>query len=86
MLKFQSITVKRPKTRVNTNWLNLSIEDPMHAYMGVAGMSLMGLEDLEPLQPALNISKRAAAHLERLHRSWDLSNNTVDAANGSGES
>lgn len=60
--------------------------DPMHAYMGVAGMSLMGLEDLEPLQPALNISKRAAAHLERLHRSWDLSNNTVDAANGSGES
>ncbi|KAG0442359.1 hypothetical protein HPB47_015728 [Ixodes persulcatus] len=31
--------------------------DPMHAYMGIAGMSLMGVEDLLPLHPALNLSQ-----------------------------
>lgn len=43
--------------------------DPMHAYMGVAGMSLMGVEGVAPLEPALNMSQRAATHLRSLHRS-----------------
>lgn len=45
--------------------------DPMHAYMGIAGMSLMGVEDLRPLHPALNMSRRAHEHLQNLHKAWD---------------
>lgn len=44
--------------------------DPMHAYMGIAGLSLMGAEKVAPLQPALNVSQRAADHLKAIHRSW----------------
>ncbi|KAM7285872.1 geranylgeranyl transferase type-1 subunit beta [Ixodes scapularis] len=45
--------------------------DPMHTYMGIAGMSLMGVEDLLPLHPALNLSQRAHGHLQQLHKAWD---------------
>ncbi|KAH9369926.1 hypothetical protein HPB48_001803 [Haemaphysalis longicornis] len=47
-----------------------SCSDPMHAYMGIAGLSLMGAEKVAPLQPALNVSQRAADHLKAIHRSW----------------
>ncbi|XP_064474603.1 geranylgeranyl transferase type-1 subunit beta-like [Ornithodoros turicata] len=42
--------------------------DPMHSYLGLAGLSLMGVEGVAPLEPALNVSQRAASHLRQLHR------------------
>ena len=37
--------------------------DPLHSYMGLAGLSLIGHPDLQPLDPALNISQRASGDL-----------------------
>ena len=39
--------------------------------MGVCGLSLMGLHDLHPVAPDLNISIRAKAHMKNLHLKWD---------------
>lgn len=44
--------------------------DPLHSYMGLAGLSLMKNEHLNEVFPALNITKRAHEHLQALHRSW----------------
>lgn len=44
--------------------------DPMHSYMGIAAMSLMGEAGLQPLFPALNISARAYDHLRSLQGTW----------------
>nr|XP_050044763.1 geranylgeranyl transferase type-1 subunit beta-like [Dermacentor andersoni] len=46
--------------------------DPMHAYMGIASLSLMGAEKVAPLEPGLNISQRAAEHLKSVHVSWTV--------------
>ncbi|KAJ3384313.1 Geranylgeranyl transferase type-1 subunit beta [Entophlyctis sp. JEL0112] len=43
--------------------------DPMHAYMGLAGLSIAGEPGLEPLVPHLNVSKRALEHLHA-HTVW----------------
>ena len=37
--------------------------DPLHSYMGLAGLSLVGHPELLPLDPALNISQRASREL-----------------------
>ncbi len=37
--------------------------DPLHTYMGLAGLSLGGFAGLEELAPAYNITKRAAENL-----------------------
>ncbi|KAG9302299.1 hypothetical protein G9A89_008790 [Geosiphon pyriformis] len=37
--------------------------DPMHSYMGIAGLSLMGEPGILELDPAINISKRASERL-----------------------
>ncbi|XP_038072069.1 geranylgeranyl transferase type-1 subunit beta-like [Patiria miniata] len=44
--------------------------DALHAYFGICGLSLMGEPNLLPINPSLNISQRAADHLQRLHDSW----------------
>lgn len=44
--------------------------DALHAYFGVCGMSLIGEEGVQPMDPALNISKRAADNLQNIHKSW----------------
>ncbi|KAL3226323.1 hypothetical protein MRX96_004422 [Rhipicephalus microplus] len=55
--------------------------DPMHAYMGIASLSLMGVEKVAPLEPALNISQRAEEHLKRVHLLWEsLKENGVGGA------
>lgn len=33
--------------------------DPVHTYLGMAGLALFPLENLQPLCPELNISRRA---------------------------
>ena len=44
--------------------------DPMHTYMGLAGLSLMGYPGLGEVMPLLNITQRAHAHLKNLHVAW----------------
>ncbi|CAC5412231.1 PGTB1 [Mytilus coruscus] len=44
--------------------------DALHAYFGVCGMSLVGEEGIQPMHPALNVSQRAADHLENIHKLW----------------
>ncbi|KAK3096764.1 hypothetical protein FSP39_003019 [Pinctada imbricata] len=48
--------------------------DALHAYLGVCGLSLLGEPDVEEMDPALNISKRASKHIQDLHRQWQLDN------------
>ncbi|CAG0921908.1 unnamed protein product [Notodromas monacha] len=43
--------------------------DPLHTYMSLAGLSLLGYPDLSLLNPALNISQRAFRWLQKLHMS-----------------
>lgn len=44
--------------------------DPMHTYLGLAGLSLIGENGLLEIEPRLNISKRAYEHLKTLHETW----------------
>eukprot|EP00058_Branchiostoma_floridae_P024457 XP_002609947.1 hypothetical protein BRAFLDRAFT_124378 [Branchiostoma floridae] len=44
--------------------------DALHSYFGVAGLSLLGEEGLQPMFPALNISQGAANSLRSIHKSW----------------
>lgn len=45
--------------------------DPMHTYLGLAGLSLIGENGLLEIEPRLNITKRAYEHLKTLHQAWD---------------
>ncbi|CAH2087485.1 unnamed protein product [Euphydryas editha] len=44
--------------------------DPMHTYLGLAGLSLIGENGLLEIVPTLNITKRAHDHLKTLHEKW----------------
>ncbi|VVC96985.1 geranylgeranyl transferase type-1 subunit beta [Leptidea sinapis] len=44
--------------------------DPMHTYLGLAGLSLIGQTGLLEIVPTLNITKRAHQHLKTLHEQW----------------
>uniref|UniRef100_A0A0B6Z0R7 Geranylgeranyl transferase type-1 subunit beta n=1 Tax=Arion vulgaris TaxID=1028688 RepID=A0A0B6Z0R7_9EUPU len=46
------------------------IPDPLHTYLGLGGLSLIGEPGLSPIFPALNMSQRAYDHLTNLHRQW----------------
>jgi len=43
-----------------------SIPDPMHTCLSLCGLSLIGEENLNPINPALNITERAANYLKQL--------------------
>ncbi|XP_011298669.1 geranylgeranyl transferase type-1 subunit beta [Fopius arisanus] len=45
--------------------------DPLHAYLGLSALSLLGEPALQPMNAALNISNRAYAHLKDLHKKWN---------------
>lgn len=45
--------------------------DPMHTYLGLAGLSLIGESGLIEIEPTLNITKRAYEHLKSLHAKWE---------------
>ncbi|KAK3788326.1 hypothetical protein RRG08_025057 [Elysia crispata] len=45
--------------------------DPLHSYLGLAGLALIGEPSVSPIFPALNISQRAYDHLMNLHRQWE---------------
>jgi len=44
--------------------------DLLHTYLGISGLSLIGEEGVLAVDASLNISQRAAAHLQGLHQSW----------------
>ncbi|XP_043276987.1 geranylgeranyl transferase type-1 subunit beta [Venturia canescens] len=44
--------------------------DPLHTYLGLGGLSLLGEPGLQPMNAALNISNRAYAHLKEIHKRW----------------
>ncbi|XP_026749937.1 geranylgeranyl transferase type-1 subunit beta [Galleria mellonella] len=44
--------------------------DPMHTYLGLAGLSLIGENGLLEIVPTLNITRRAYEHLKTLHKRW----------------
>lgn len=50
-------------------WVDSS-PDPMHTYLGLSGLSLLGEEGLLDVDARLNISVRALNHLEQIHLSW----------------
>ena len=44
--------------------------DPLHTCLGLGGLSLIGEPGLALLHPALNITQRAADHLQEIHKRW----------------
>ena len=46
--------------------------DPLHTYMGLAGLSLINYDNLNKLFPALTVSQRTVQHLRSLQNSWKL--------------
>nr|XP_046243594.1 geranylgeranyl transferase type-1 subunit beta [Scatophagus argus] len=44
--------------------------DPLHAYLGLCGLSLIGEPNLRKVHPALNITQRAFQHLQQLQQTW----------------
>ena len=49
-------------------WPDIS-PDPLHTYLGLAGLALAPYPGLRPVDPQLNITKRARAFVENLHDS-----------------
>eukprot|EP01137_Pigoraptor_chileana_P008009 Opistho-2@54328 len=44
-----------------------SLPDILHSYFGIAAFSLMEMENLSPLNAALNVTQRTATHIATLH-------------------
>ncbi|XP_014215362.1 geranylgeranyl transferase type-1 subunit beta [Copidosoma floridanum] len=44
--------------------------DPLHAYFGICSLSLIEEPSLQEMHPALNISQRAYAHLQKIQNQW----------------
>ncbi|XP_015524533.2 geranylgeranyl transferase type-1 subunit beta [Neodiprion virginianus] len=47
-----------------------SAPDPLHTYLGLCGLSLLGEPGLQAVNAALNISQSAFDHLEEIHKIW----------------
>ena len=48
--------------------------DPLHSYMAISGLSLLGYEGLRSVDVRLNISTEAVCRLKVLHSSWKQDN------------
>ncbi|XP_076443833.1 geranylgeranyl transferase type-1 subunit beta-like [Babylonia areolata] len=44
--------------------------DPLHTYLGLCGLALMGEPGLATVHPALNITQRASDHLANVQKQW----------------
>jgi len=44
--------------------------DPLHSYMGLSGLSLIGGFGLEDVEPTLNITKRSFDRMKEIHEKW----------------
>ena len=64
-------------------WPDMTSPDPLHTYLGLSGMSLFldpndNMYGLLPVDPALNITMRASAHLSDI-KSRHFSNDKLDS-------
>lgn len=50
-----------------------SSPDPLHSYLGLAGLSFVGKDKLREIFVPLNISMRAYKKLEGIHAAWEAS-------------
>lgn len=44
--------------------------DPLHTFLGLAGLSLVNYKGLSIINPKLTMSSNATNHLANLHRQW----------------
>lgn len=44
--------------------------DPLHTYLGLSGLAIAGEEELRPVDPALNITRRALTFLREVQMEW----------------
>ena len=44
--------------------------DPLHSYMGLSGLSLLGECGLREVEPCLNITRRRYEWMEEIHEKW----------------
>ena len=44
--------------------------DPLHTFMGIAGLSLVNYEGLSQINPALTMSEKAVSHLKSIQANW----------------
>lgn len=47
--------------------------DPLHTYLGLAGLSLMNYQSLSPVEPMLNLTVRSVNFLREIHSEWNNS-------------
>lgn len=47
--------------------------DPLHTFLGLAGLSLVKYKGLNLMNPMLTTSNNASEHLSNLHRQWNTS-------------
>lgn len=59
-----------------SKWVD-TIPDPMHTYLGIAGLSLINFSNLDYIHPALNITQTAFQHLETIHVKWRMEKSQV---------
>lgn len=52
-----------------SKWID-TMSDPLHTYLGLAGLSLMKEKGLKEVVPALNITFRAYEHLKTIQQQW----------------
>ena len=53
--------------------------DPLHTYLGLSGLALVPFSELRPVDPELNITKRARDFLRTLHhKSEDCTKSTTN--------
>ncbi|KAG5895316.1 hypothetical protein JTB14_029149 [Gonioctena quinquepunctata] len=65
----QFILMTQDKYGGFSKWVNV-VPDPMHTYLGLAGLSLMNFGDLSEMCCELNITKRTLDHLKRVQQKW----------------
>ena len=63
------LSTQDPVTGGLAKWID-TVPDPLHTYLGLSGLAIAGEVGLLAVDPALNISTRAASHLANLHHRW----------------
>lgn len=46
--------------------------DPLHTFLGLAGLSLVKYKGLNLINPMLTMSSNASKHLSELHQGWNI--------------
>jgi len=63
------LSTQDPVTGGLAKWVDTQ-PDPLHTYLGLSGLGLNDEEGVAGVEPSLNISLRARAHLERIQAGW----------------